>query len=80
MKDITCCERKTARTRCKSLSSSDLIVIATHGRTGWRHLVFDSVAEKVVNLATCPVLTIRPTQAGPEQSTRDDLVEHTSSA
>lgn len=38
---------------------SDLIVIATHGMTGWRHLVFGSVAEKVVRLAPCPVLTIR---------------------
>jgi len=36
----------------------DLIVIATHGETGWRHLVFGSVAEKVVRFATCPVLTI----------------------
>ncbi|MBL8168347.1 MAG: universal stress protein [Acidobacteria bacterium] len=38
---------------------TDLIVIATHGLTGWRHLVFGSVAEKVVRLAACPVLTIR---------------------
>lgn len=37
----------------------DLIVIATHGLTGWRHLLFGSVAEKVVRLAKCPVLTIR---------------------
>lgn len=37
----------------------DVIVIATHGLTGWRHLVFGSVAEKVVRLAQCPVLTIR---------------------
>lgn len=36
----------------------DLIVIATHGQTGWRHLVFGSVTEKVVRLAQCPVLTI----------------------
>jgi nucleotide-binding universal stress UspA family protein len=37
----------------------DLIVIATHGRTGWRRLAFGSVAEKVVRLAPCPVLTIQ---------------------
>ncbi|MGO8761287.1 MAG: universal stress protein [Desulfobaccales bacterium] len=36
----------------------DLIVIATHGLTGWRRLVFGSVAEKVVRQAPCPVLTI----------------------
>jgi nucleotide-binding universal stress UspA family protein len=38
----------------------DLIVIATHGRTGWRRFMFGSVAEKVVRLASCPVLTIGP--------------------
>ena len=36
----------------------DLIVIASHGETGWRHLVFGSVAEKVVRHSPCPVLTI----------------------
>ena len=36
----------------------DLIVIASHGLTGWRRLVFGSVAEKVVRQASCPVLTI----------------------
>jgi len=39
---------------------ADLVVIATHGHTGLRHLVFGSVAEKVVRLAPCPVLTIHP--------------------
>jgi nucleotide-binding universal stress UspA family protein len=37
---------------------ADLIVIASHGLTGWRRLVFGSVAEKVVRQGTCPVLTI----------------------
>jgi nucleotide-binding universal stress UspA family protein len=37
---------------------ADLIVIASHGLTGWRRLVFGSVAEKVVRQAPCPVLTI----------------------
>jgi nucleotide-binding universal stress UspA family protein len=37
----------------------DIIVIATHGKTGWRHLAFGSVAEKVVRTASCPVLSIR---------------------
>jgi universal stress protein A len=41
---------------------ADLIVIATHGLTGWRRFMFGSVAEKVVRLAQCPVLSIR----GPE--------------
>ena len=37
----------------------DLIVIATHGMTGPRHLAFGSVAEKVVRTAGCPVLVLR---------------------
>jgi len=42
---------------------ADLIVIATHGITGWHKLLFGSVAEKVVRLATVPVLLLR---AAPE--------------
>jgi nucleotide-binding universal stress UspA family protein len=38
---------------------ADLIVIATHGMTGWRRLAFGSVAEKVVRLASGPVLVLR---------------------
>lgn len=38
----------------------DLIVMATHGRTGLTHLLMGSVAEQVVRSAPCPVLTIRP--------------------
>ncbi|HEX9871517.1 MAG TPA: universal stress protein [Candidatus Tectomicrobia bacterium] len=41
----------------------DLIVMSTHGRTGLSHLVMGSVAERVVRMAPCPVLTIRPTAA-----------------
>ena len=37
---------------------ADLIVMGTHGRTGLRHLVLGSIAEKVVRLAECPVLTV----------------------
>jgi nucleotide-binding universal stress UspA family protein len=37
----------------------DLIIIATHGRSGWTHLVFGSVAEKVIRLAPCPVLVVK---------------------
>ncbi len=45
----------------------DLIVIATHGRTGWRHLAFGSVAEKVVRTAPCPVLVVQsPSQTPPD--------------
>jgi universal stress protein A len=37
----------------------DLIVIATHGRTGLSHVFLGSVAERIVREAPCPVLTIR---------------------
>jgi nucleotide-binding universal stress UspA family protein len=37
----------------------DLIIIATHGRTGMEHILFGSTAEKVVRKAPCPVLTLR---------------------
>lgn len=43
--------------RCAQEEGADLIVIATHGLTGWRHLVFGSVTETVVRRAPCPVLT-----------------------
>lgn len=39
--------------------NSDLIVMGTHGRTGLKHMLMGSVAEKVVRKAPCPVLTIR---------------------
>ena len=37
----------------------DLVVIGTHGRGGVQRLVLGSVAEKVLRLAPCPVLTVR---------------------
>jgi len=37
----------------------DLIVIATHGYTSWRHLCIGSTAERVVRTAPCPVLVVR---------------------
>ena len=37
----------------------DLIILATHGRTGLAHALIGSVAEKVVQMAPCPVLTIK---------------------
>jgi universal stress protein A len=36
----------------------DLLVLATHGKSGWERLIFGSVAEKVIRLAPCPVLLI----------------------
>lgn len=41
-------------------SRIDLIVMGTHGYKGLEKVLFGSVAEKVVKLAPCPVLTINP--------------------
>ena len=38
---------------------TDLIVISTHGLSGWRPIVFGSIAEKVVKLVQCPLLLLR---------------------
>ena len=38
---------------------ANLIVMGTHGRTGIKHLLIGSVAERVVRTASCPVLTVR---------------------
>lgn len=40
--------------------SADIIIIATHGRTGVLHTLLGSVAEKVIRFAKCPVLVISP--------------------
>jgi nucleotide-binding universal stress UspA family protein len=38
---------------------ADLIVIGTHGRTGFAKLFLGSVASRVLTIASCPVLTVR---------------------
>jgi nucleotide-binding universal stress UspA family protein len=38
----------------------DLVVIGTHGRTGFRKLLMGSVAEEAERLLCCPVLTVGP--------------------
>ena len=38
---------------------ADLIVMGTHGRTGMKHLLIGSVAERVVRTSPCPVCTVR---------------------
>jgi nucleotide-binding universal stress UspA family protein len=39
---------------------ADLVVVGTHGRTGINRLLIGSVAERVVRIAPCPVLTVKP--------------------
>ncbi len=48
-------------------NAHDLIVLGTHGRTGLRHALLGSVAEKVVRKAHCAVLTIRDAELGFER-------------
>jgi nucleotide-binding universal stress UspA family protein len=45
--------------RAARRTRADLIVIGTHGRTGVSKLLLGSVAERIVRLAPCPVLTVR---------------------
>lgn len=43
----------------------DCLVVATHGRTGLSHFIFGSVAEKLVRMSACPVLSVRPAKITP---------------
>jgi nucleotide-binding universal stress UspA family protein len=45
---------RTARSQ-----AADLVIMGTHGRSGLRHALLGSVAEKVVRKAPCPVLVVR---------------------
>ncbi len=65
----------------------DVIVMGTHGRRGARHLLLGSVAEEVVRLASCPVLTVRKQDTPPVERERIrtllmpvDFSEHVQSA
>jgi len=40
-------------------SKADMIVMGTHGRTGFNRLLMGSVAEEVLRKAACPVLTVK---------------------
>jgi len=42
----------------------DMVVISTHGISGWHPLVFGSIAEKVVKLVQCPLLLLRSAKPG----------------
>ena len=68
------CDAKTAMVRTTNPAvgitdlakeiGADLIVVATHGRTGVQRMLLGSVAERVVRLSACPVLTVRSPVAG----------------
>jgi nucleotide-binding universal stress UspA family protein len=48
-----------ALTRAARRHRAQLVVLGTHGRTGFRRLMLGSVAARVIALAPCPVLTVR---------------------
>lgn len=57
---------------CAREGAFDLIVMGTHGRTGLKHALLGSVAEKVVRKAPCAVLTVRlPATASSTHETSD---------
>ena len=45
--------------RAAKAQRADLVVMGTHGRTGLARLFLGSVAERVVTLSPCPVMTVR---------------------
>ena len=38
---------------------ADLVIVSTHGYTGWKHLLFGSKAEQMLHEIPCPVLVVR---------------------
>lgn len=52
---------------------ADLVIMSTHGRTGLARFVFGSVAQKVMQGLTTPVLLIRPDKPEEEQVDAQDL-------
>jgi nucleotide-binding universal stress UspA family protein len=57
-----------------SVQKADLIVMATHGRSGMQHMLLGSVAEKTIGFAPCPVLVVRRVQR-PFISSKADQLE-----
>jgi nucleotide-binding universal stress UspA family protein len=47
----------------------DMVVISTHGISGWHPLIFGSIAEKVVKLVQCPLLLLRSAKPNPDLKT-----------
>jgi nucleotide-binding universal stress UspA family protein len=56
--DVSVAEGDVAAEILAEAGSADMVVMGTHGRSGFEHLVLGSVTEKVLRKATCPMLTI----------------------
>jgi len=55
--------------------SIDVIVIATHGRTGLAHAFLGSIAEKVVRYSPVPVLAVKPPAVIEKLVTEEDILK-----
>lgn len=67
-------EPSSAITRTASELCADLIVVGTRGLRGLDHLLLGSTAERVVQRAACPVLTVHPQDADRQRPVRRILV------
>lgn len=56
--------------------SIDLIVMATHGRSGVAHVLMGSVAEKVIQNSPVPVLTVKPENSRRPTLSEDKVPKH----
>lgn len=54
--------------------NADLIVIATHGHSGFKHLTLGSTTEKIIRHAKCPVLVVREATRGPIKTAAEGIV------
>lgn len=52
---------------------SDFVVISTHGISGWRPLVFGSIAEEVIKLVQCPLLLLHSAKPETDVKTSSSL-------
>jgi nucleotide-binding universal stress UspA family protein len=64
--------------------SVDLMIVATHGRTGFHRLFSSSVAEQIIRTTPCPVLVVRPVTRSQNEITEREgaahFVEHNNAA
>jgi nucleotide-binding universal stress UspA family protein len=56
--DVCVAEGDVAVEILAEAATADMVVMGTHGRSGFEHLVLGSATEKVLRKATCPLLTI----------------------
>lgn len=54
---------------------SDLVILTTHGWTGFKRFAMGSTAEKAVRLSPCPVLAVRVPEHEPPEAVRQDLAD-----